>query len=160
MTPVSPGQVIRDPVHLLAFGLGVGLSPVAPGTIGTLFAVGIDLLLRPTGLAVRIGVVVVLFVAGVWLTGESARRLGVHDHPGIVWDEITGYLALMLVVPADWPWIVAGFVAFRAFDILKPWPIRDLDHRIRGGAGIMLDDLLAAVFAAVVLFAIRFLIPG
>lgn len=160
MTPVSPGQVIRDPVHLLAFGLGAGLSPVAPGTIGTLFAVGIDLLLRPTGLAVRTVVVVVLFAVGVWLTGESARRLGSHDHPGIVWDEITGYLALMLVVPADWPWIVAGFAAFRAFDILKPWPIRDLDHRIRGGAGIMLDDLLAAVYAAVVLFAIRFLIPG
>ena len=84
-----------------------------------------------------------------------ARRLGEHDHPGIVWDEIVGFLAMMLVAPTGWSWIAAGFVLFRVFDIFKPWPIRDLDHRIRGGLGIMLDDMLAAAYAAVGLFALQ-----
>lgn len=148
--------VLKDPVHFLAFGFGTGLAPVAPGTAGTLLAVGLDLLLRPTGIVVRATVVVGCLLLGIWLCGESSRRLGVHDHPGIVWDEITGYLALMLIVPPEWPWILAGFLVFRAFDILKPWPIRDLDHRTPGGAGIMLDDLLAAVYGAVVLLAFRY----
>ncbi len=91
------------------------------------------------------------------MTGESARRLGVHDHSGIVWDEIAAFLALALVLPAGWPWLIAGFVAFRVFDIAKPWPIRELDHRLRGGLGIMLDDLMAAVYSAVLLRFINYL---
>jgi phosphatidylglycerophosphatase A len=97
-----------------------------------------------------------MFVAGVWLCGESARRLGAHDHPGIVWDEIVGYLALMLVLPAGWDWALAGFVVFRFFDIVKPWPIRQLDHGVGGGFGIMLDDVMAAAWGALVLLGVKF----
>lgn len=144
-------RLLRDPVHFFALGFGAGLVPVAPGTAGTLVGVLLDPVLRPLGLELRIVAVALMFGAGVWLCGESARRLGTHDHPGIVWDEIVGYLALMLVVPAGWPWAVAGFVVFRFFDIVKPWPIRQLDHGVGGGLGIMLDDVMAAAWGALVL---------
>jgi phosphatidylglycerophosphatase A len=111
----------------------------------------LDPLLRPLGLELRILLVALMFALGVWLCGESARRLGTHDHPAIVWDEIVGYLALMLVMPAGWVAALAGFVVFRFFDILKPWPIRQLDHGVGGGFGIMLDDIMAAVWGALVL---------
>jgi phosphatidylglycerophosphatase A len=147
---LSPG-LLRDPVHFFALGFGAGLVPRAPGTAGTLVAVLLDPLLRPLGLELRIVLVALMFGLGVWLCGESARRLGTHDHPAIVWDEIVGYLALMLVFPAGWAWALAGFVVFRFFDILKPWPIRQLDHGVGGGLGIMLDDMMAAAWGAVVL---------
>lgn len=155
MSALSP-RLLRDPVHFLALGFGTGLAPRAPGTAGTLVGVLLDPLLRPLGLELRILVVALMFGAGVWLCGESARRLGVHDHPAIVWDEIVGYLALMLVVPAGWGWALAGFVAFRFFDIVKPWPIRQLDHGVGGGLGIMVDDVMAAAWGAVVLLGIGF----
>ncbi len=114
----------------------------------------LDPLLRPLGLELRVLVVALMFGAGVWLCGESARRLGAHDHPAIVWDEIVGYLALMLVLPGGWAWAAAGFVVFRFFDILKPWPIRQLDHGVPGGFGIMLDDVVAAAWGALVLLGV------
>ncbi len=157
---VSYKTVLTDPVHFLAFGFGAGLSAIAPGTVGTLVGVGVELAMRPLDLLPRIILVTVLFVTGIWICGESARRLGEHDHPGIVWDEIVGYLMVMFAAPAGWPWILAGFVLFRLFDIVKPWPIRDVDHRLGGGFGIMLDDALAAVYAVVCLLILRFLIPG
>ena len=92
-------------------------------------------------------VTVVVALAGIWICGWSAARLGVHDHPGIVWDEIAGYLVTMTLAPAGLGWLVAGFVLFRVFDILKPWPIGWLDRRVGGGLGIMLDDLVAGIFA-------------
>ena len=152
MTRLAPG-LLRDPVHFLALGFGAGLAPVAPGTFGTLVGVLIDPLLRPLGLELRVLVVVVMGVAGIWICGASARRLGVHDHPGIVWDEIVGYLALMLLLPAGWAWALVGFAVFRLFDIWKPWPIRQLDHAVGGGLGIMLDDIAAAAWGALVLAA-------
>ena len=154
---LSP-RLLLDPVHFFALGFGTGLVPRGPGTAGTLVGVLLDPLLRPLGLEIRIGIVVLMFLIGIWLCGESARRLGVHDHPGIVWDEIVGYLALMLVAPAGWPWALAGFVVFRYFDIAKPWPIRQLDHGLKGGFGIMVDDIMAAVWGALVLLAIMFVL--
>jgi len=151
----SARTVFTDPVHFLAFGFGSGLSPAAPGTAGTAVAVVLELLMRPLDLPLRIAIVVVVCVVGVWICGESARRLDTHDHPGIVWDEFAGYFLTMLFVPAGWPWVVAGFVLFRLFDIIKPWPIRELDHGIGGGLGIMLDDLVAGVFAGLILLASR-----
>ena len=150
---VSARTVFTDPVHFLAFGFGSGLSPVAPGTAGTVVAVGLELLMRPLGLPVRIAIVIAVCVAGVWICGESARRLDAHDHPGIVWDEFAGYFLAMLAAPPGWPWVLAGFVLFRFFDVLKPWPIRELDHGIHGGLGIMLDDLVAGLFAGLILLA-------
>lgn len=159
MTRVSP-QLLRDPVHFLALGFGAGLAPVAPGTAGTLVGVLLDPLLRPLGLELRIVLVASMFLAGIWLCGQSAQRLGVHDHSAIVWDEIVGYLALMLVLPAGWTWALAGFLVFRLFDIWKPWPIRQLDHAVEGGFGIMLDDLAAAAWGALLLLGIMFAAPG
>ena len=153
MKRLAPG-LLRDPVHLLALGFGAGLVPVAPGTAGTVVGVLIDPLLRPLGLELRILVVAVMAVAGIWICGASARRLGVHDHPAIVWDEIVGYLALMLLLPAGWTWALLGFAVFRLFDIWKPWPIRQLDHAVGGGLGIMLDDIAAAAWGALVLAAV------
>jgi len=151
----TASQVLRDPVHFFAFGFGAGLAPRAPGTAGTLVAVPIDLVLRTLDLGPRIGVVIAVCAIGFWICGESARRLGEHDHPGIVWDEIAGYLLTMLAAPPGWLWVVAGFALFRLFDILKPWPIRDLDHGISGGTGIMLDDIVAGLFAGALLLAAR-----
>jgi phosphatidylglycerophosphatase A len=155
---VSARTVFRDPVHFFAFGFGAGLAPWAPGTFGTVVGVLIGLGLTPLSLAQRVLAVAAICAVGVWLCGESARRLGEHDHPGIVWDEIAGYLLAMLVAPPGWPWILAGFCLFRLFDIWKPWPIRELDHSLTGGIGIMLDDLVAGAYAAMVLIALR-LVP-
>ena len=144
-------KVLRDPVNFLAFGFGTGLAPIAPGTVGSLPGVAIAWLSLPLAIEWRLLIGVLLVVAGIWICGQSARRMGVHDHPGIVWDEIAGmYLVLLTVPPSIVLWAL-GFLLFRLFDILKPWPIRDLDHRLRGGTGIMLDDLAAALFAALLL---------
>ncbi|MDH3532548.1 MAG: phosphatidylglycerophosphatase A [Gammaproteobacteria bacterium] len=150
-------RVLTDPVNLLAFGLGAGLAPLAPGTVGSLLGVLLAWIVQDLTLLTQIGGAVFLFVAGIWICGESARRIGVHDHGGIVWDEICGtYVTLLVAPPQIAAWAV-GFLLFRAFDIVKPWPIRDLDHRLGGGLGIMLDDLVAALYAAILLASYRWL---
>lgn len=148
-----PKPSMGKPTHLLAFGFGAGCSPKAPGTMGTLVAVAIYLPLSHLALPVYAAVLGLVIAAGIWLCDSATRDLGVHDHPGIVWDEIAGFLLTMLGAPAGWPWLVAGFVLFRLFDIWKPWPIGWLDRRVGGGLGIMLDDLVAGAFAALCLQA-------
>ncbi len=144
-------KILRDPVNLFAFGLGTGLSPVAPGTAGSLVGLALAWGTAELPITVRILVAVALIVSGIWICGESARRVAQHDHPGIVWDEIAGiYVALLVVPPPLWAWAL-GFGLFRLFDVWKPWPIRDLDHRLKGGLGIMLDDLVAALYTALIL---------
>ncbi|HHH12835.1 MAG TPA: phosphatidylglycerophosphatase A [Thiolapillus brandeum] len=142
---------LKNPVHLLAFGFGSGLAPVAPGTFGTLAAVPLYLAMARLPLAAYLAVLAVVILAGIWICGRTSRDLGVHDHGGIVWDEFAGFLVTMIAAPAGWPWVVAGFLLFRLFDILKPWPIGWLDRRVKGGLGIMLDDLLAGLYGWVVL---------
>jgi phosphatidylglycerophosphatase A len=152
--------LLRDPVHLLAFGFGAGLSPVAPGTFGTLIAAPIIAFVMSFGLMVHLVFALAATLAGVYICGESARRLAVHDHPGIVWDEIAGFAVTMLAAPRERYWLLAGFVLFRFFDIVKPWPIREADHSLRGGVGIMLDDIIAGVFAGAILLGMRQIIPN
>ena len=147
--------LMREPVHLFAFGFGSGLSPWAPGTFGTLIAIPIVLFVMQFGFAVHLGFAIVATLFGIYVCGESARRLGVHDHPGIVWDEITGFAFTMLAAPVDVYWVLAGFALFRLFDIWKPWPIREADHSLPGGLGIMLDDVIAGIFAAAILLGVR-----
>jgi phosphatidylglycerophosphatase A len=149
-----PPRLLLHPLELLATGCGAGLSPWAPGTLGTIVAIPLYLLVRVLSLPYYLVLLVLLFLAGVVICAHAARRLGVHDHPGIVWDEIVGYLVTMTLAPPGWLWIAAGFALFRLFDILKPWPIRWLDRRVHGGFGIMVDDLLAGVFAALLLHAL------
>ncbi len=148
----SPTSLLTNPVHLLAFGFGSGLSPRAPGTMGTLVAVPLYLLMVEY-LAMEGYLVMLLmtFLVGIYLCGKTARDLGVHDHGGIVWDEFVGYWITMLMVPVIWYWVLAGFVLFRIFDILKPFPIGLLDKKVGGGLGIMIDDVVAGVYAAIVL---------
>ena len=143
--------VFSDPVHILAFGLGTGLAPVAPGTVGSLLGVLLAWLVLDLGLIAQLSLAAILVAAGVWICGESARRLGIHDHGGIVWDEIAAMYIVLIFTPATITAWICAFGLFRAFDIVKPWPIRDLDHRLKGGAGIMLDDLVAALYAALLL---------
>jgi phosphatidylglycerophosphatase A len=90
-------------------------------------------------------ITVVIIILGIWICSYSAKKLGVHDHPAIVIDEIAGFLITMFAVPAGWIWMVTGFILFRFFDVLKPWPISWLDKNIKGGAGIMLDDVVAGL---------------
>lgn len=152
-------QVLHSPVLWLAFGFGSGLSPKAPGTMGTLAAIPLYLLLAKLPLMGYALVVLVSFIIGCWLCGEAAKRLGVHDFGGIVWDEFVGYWITMFAAPAGWLWIAVGFVLFRVFDIWKPWPIRVADQQVHGGLGIMLDDVLAGIYAGLALQALAYFVP-
>lgn len=149
---------LKNPIHFLALGFGAGLTPKLPGTAGTVVGVFIYLPLQSLYWLYYLLLVLVLFVVGVWLCGKSAAALAVHDHPGIVWDEIVGYLITMTAAPQGWGWIMLGFCLFRLFDIYKPWPIRWLDRHVSGGFGIMIDDVLAAVFSVVILQLIAYLL--
>lgn len=152
-------EIFASPVHLLAFGFGTGLVPKGPGTAGTLVGIPLFLLLMSLPLAAFAAITAALAIAGCWICGESARQLGVHDYGGIVFDEIVGYLIaaapLLPVLALNRHDLAAGlataFVLFRIFDIWKPWPIGWLDARLHGGIGIMVDDLVAGVFAAATL---------
>ncbi|HEY7772571.1 MAG TPA: phosphatidylglycerophosphatase A [Marinagarivorans sp.] len=140
-------QLLSNPVALLAFGFGSGLAPKAPGTAGTLAALPIFYLLAQLPLYTYIGVTLVAFAIGIYLCGQASKWLGVHDHGGIVWDEFVGMWITMIAAPAGWPWLVVGFLLFRFFDMLKPWPISLADKHIHGGFGIMVDDVFAGVAA-------------
>ncbi|MES9956459.1 MAG: phosphatidylglycerophosphatase A [Sedimenticola sp.] len=147
----QPGPDWTNPVHLLAFGMGSGAAPKAPGTVGTLAAIPIYLGVRHLDSVSYLLLVALMFVIGIWLCGRTSSDLGVHDHGGIVWDEWVGFLLALWLIPPGWVWLLAGFLLFRLFDILKPWPIGWLDRRVSGGFGIMLDDLIAGLFALGVL---------
>lgn len=142
---------LETPTGFLAFGLGAGLSPLAPGTAGTLagMLVALPLGALPTGYA--LAAVAVTFIIGIRICARASRALGVHDHGGIVFDEFVGIWLVLALVPFSWPWWLAAFIAFRVFDIAKPWPIARLDRHVGGGLGIMLDDLVAGLYAAAVL---------
>jgi phosphatidylglycerophosphatase A len=144
-------QILTDPVLFLAFGFGSGLAKKAPGTCGTLAAIPVYLLIAQTGNLTYSLITLAVTIAGIRVCGLAAEKLGEHDFGGIVWDEIAGYLITLWWMPFSWQGVVLGFILFRFFDILKPWPIRIADRRVKGGFGIMLDDVLAAVFANIVL---------
>jgi len=150
-------RLLRDPGHFLALGFGSGLVPKGPGTAGTVVGVGLYWALADCDKPVYFLLVAVLFVLGIPLCSRAATAMGTHDHPAIVWDEIVGYLLTMAFVTPSAAASVIGFIAFRTFDIFKPWPIGYLDRRVPGGAGIMLDDVLAATYAAVFLAFIEYL---
>ena len=138
---------LKDPVVLLAVGFGSGLAPRAPGTAGTVLAVPLYLLMQPLPLVTYLLITTCLFIAGIWICTYAAEKLGVHDHPSIVIDEIVGYLISMIAAPAGWLPVLVGFVLFRFLDALKPWPISWFDRNVNGGLGIMLDDVIAGVIS-------------
>lgn len=148
---LTPKQILSDPVLFLAFGFGSGLAKKAPGTLGTLAAVPVYWLFAQTNIFVYSLLTVAVTITGIRICGLAAQKLGEHDFGGIVWDEIAGYLITMWLVPFTWQAMVLGFLLFRVFDIIKPWPIKWVDQRVEGGFGIMLDDVLAGVFAGFLL---------
>ncbi|NNK97887.1 MAG: phosphatidylglycerophosphatase A [Xanthomonadales bacterium] len=148
---------LGSPAGLLAFGFGSGLSPVAPGTMGTLVAIPFVFALKGLGETGFWIALVLLFLLGVQLCGRVSQKLGVHDHGGIVWDEMVGYWLAVAFVPLQWEWLLVGFLLFRFFDIVKPWPIRQLDKKVSGGFGIMIDDVVAALFAVILMGVFQYL---
>ena len=153
---VTPAFAFAHPAHVVAFGFGAGLVPAAPGTVGTLVAWplgwALGALLSPAAL---VAAAALLFALGVWACGVTGRRLGVADHGAMVWDEIVAFLLVLAVIPRVLDWQAAAFVLFRAFDIAKPWPIRELEKRFGGGFGVMFDDLIAAGYTLLVLATLK-----
>ena len=147
VTNPSFSQLVRSPVLLLAFGFGSGLSPKAPGTMGTVAAIPLWYLLVQLPPQTYVLVVAICAIIGIFICGSSADKLGVHDHGGIVWDEFVGFWVTMAFLPVSYVSVLVGFILFRLFDIFKPWPISWLDKNVGGGLGIMIDDVLAGLAA-------------
>lgn len=147
---------IKNPIHFLALGFGSGLSPVAPGTFGTLAALPLFYLASFASSDVYVALTILISILGIFICDKAAKDAGVHDHGAIVWDEIAGYFVTMLFVPPTLINILLGFVLFRFFDILKPWPISFIDKQVHGGFGIMLDDIIAGGMALLVLQLLLF----
>lgn len=143
----------------IAFGFGSGLLTKAPGTMGTLAAVPVALLVNALGISL-LWFSFLTFWLGVWVCSRVTRALEIEDYGGIVWDEMVGFWLVVAFVPQHWAWYIGAFALFRGFDILKPWPISALEEAFEGGFGIMLDDVLAAVYAILVLTFIRNMIIG
>lgn len=151
---LTPKQILTDPVLFLAFGFGSGLAKKMPGTCGTLATIPLYCLLAQTPFWLYSLLTVAATLIGISLCGIAADKLGEHDFSGIVWDEVAGYLITMWFVTISWQTILVGFVLFRLFDVIKPWPIKWVDQQVHGGLGIMLDDVLAGVFAGLLLWVI------
>lgn len=151
---------MKNPVHFCALGFGSGLIPLMPGTFGSLAAIPLILLFAPAGNVIFITATILSCIAGVYFCGKTATDMGVHDHGSIVWDEVAGMLLTFLFVPLSISTLIAGFVLFRIFDILKPWPIGPVDKTVHGGLGIMLDDILAGIMACVCLHGLIWLVPA
>ena len=139
---------LKNPLHFLALGFGSGLAPKAPGTFGTLAALPLVYLCSVyLPFSFYLLLTVLFSIVGIWICGKTADDMQVHDDSSIVWDEVVGMLITMIAVPLNWQTLLVGFVLFRFFDIVKPWPISYLDKHVHGGFGIMADDILAGVFA-------------
>ena len=151
---------LKNPWHLLATGFGSGLSPFIPGTMGTLAAVPFFLLLAQLPFWAYITVVLISCVIGIKICQVTSEDMKVHDHGSIVWDEFAGFWITMGIVPAlnipltEWKWLLTGFILFRFFDMVKPWPIGWLDKRVHGGLGIMVDDIVAGMMSGIALFLV------
>jgi len=142
--------LLANPQNFLALGAGSGLAPVAPGTFGTLAAIPLLFILPSNPWAYGV-LMVFLFIVGIFLCAGCATYMNTHDHPAIVWDEWVGLFVTMFMVPLTTITVIIGFALFRFFDILKPWPIGVADKKVSGGLGIMVDDVLAGVMAAIVM---------
>lgn len=153
-----PIKLLVNPVHFCSFGFGTGYSPYAPGTLGTVAGVLIYMFIQDLAIIHYLLVTLIFFVSGIMMCGYTTKALEIDDHPAIVWDEVVGYLITMCYAPSGWWWIVAGFVLFRFFDILKPWPVSLADKRIKGGIGIMLDDIIAGIYSLTIMQIIAYIL--
>ena len=146
---------LKNPWHFLATGFGSGLSPIIPGTMGTVAAIPLYLLIAQLPFTVYLLITVVAALIGITICQKTSDDMGVHDHGSIVWDEFVGFWITMAIAPVvSWQWVLAGFVLFRFFDMVKPWPISWLDKHVHGGLGIMIDDILAGFMAMIALWGL------
>lgn len=151
--------LLSHPAYFCALGFGSGLAKKAPGTFGTLAGLPLFLLIAGFDFYTQLAIIAGLFLIGIYFCEKTGQALGVSDHGSIVWDEIVAIMLVLTVTPYQWQWWLAAFLLFRLFDVWKPVPIRQCDARIKGGLGVMLDDLLAAVYAIISLGALQWLSP-
>lgn len=138
---------LANPWHFLGLGFGSGLAPIMPGTFGSLAAVPLLILMSLLTTPIFVVLTILASLVGILICKKTSESMGMHDHGSIVWDEIAGMMVTFLFVPIDIFTLVLGFIFFRFFDILKPWPISFLDKNVHGGFGIMIDDILAGFMA-------------
>jgi phosphatidylglycerophosphatase A len=155
--PPVPEAVWQHPLYFIAFGLGVGAIPFAPGTFGTLMAVPFYLCLSKLPVLAYLIVVALFCAFCMWLCGRISRDTNTQDHPGMCIDEFAGFFVTMIAAPPGFGWLALGFVLFRLFDIWKPWPIRYLDAHVHGGIGMVLDDIVAGLFACAIIQLLAYL---
>lgn len=158
LTKPTLTEILKRPAVFLACGLGSGLIPKAPGTFGTLATIPLFLAMQHLSLLHYLTLTAAFFVLGIWLSAEAIKVFQRDDPSEVVWDEVVGFLITMIAAPDGWPWLVLGFVLFRIFDIWKPWPVSLADQKLHGGLGIMLDDVIAGVYALMVLQIIALLV--
>ena len=143
--------LIAHPAHFFALGFGSGLAPKAPGTFGTLIGLPLFWLISAYTLQTQLIIIAALFIIGIYFCDKTGKALGVSDHGSIVWDEIVAIMLVLTIVPVSVFWWTLAFALFRLFDIWKPFPIRQFDAKLKNGFGVMFDDLLAAMYAILLL---------
>lgn len=146
--------LFKHPAHFLALGFGTGLAPIAPGTVGTVIALPMYWLISGYALTAQLAMIAFAFLVGIYFCEVAGKAIGVSDHSSIVWDEIAAMMLVLTITPMQLEWWLAAFLLFRLFDILKPYPINICDEKIKGGFGVMFDDLLAAIYAIIALKAL------
>lgn len=156
--PPVPREVWRNPLYFIAFGFGSGALPVAPGTFGTIVAIPCYLLLSQLPANAYLIFTVAFIIFSSWLCDYISNRTNTNDHPGMCIDEFAGFFVTMLYAPAGWAWVLLGFILFRIFDILKPWPISYVDKNIHGGFGMVLDDVMAGALSCLIIQLLAMLI--
>ena len=150
--------LLAHPAHFFALGCGSGLAPKAPGTFGTLFAWLSFALFRPYFEELPLlGLLLAAYLAGIWFIDVTGKALGDPDHGSIVWDEIVPFWLVLALCPNGFKWQAAAFLLFRAFDIVKPPPARYFDRHVKNGFGVMADDLFAALYTLITLYAVQHL---
>ena len=154
--PIPP-EVWKNPLYFIAFGFGSGTLPFAPGTFGTLAAVFIYLGIQQLPLFSYLIFVGIFTIFSIWVSDWVSKRIKIHDHPGMCIDEFAGFFVTMINAPQGWGWVLLGFILFRLFDIWKPWPINVIDKRVHGGFGMILDDLVAGLFAMMIIQVIAYI---
>lgn len=149
--PPIPESIWKNPWHFIAFGFGTGALPIAPGTFGTLIAIPFYLFLATFSHTTYIILTIAITIFSIWLCNKVSEEIKVEDHQGMCLDEIVGYLVTMIAAPYGWGWMLTGFLLFRFFDIVKPWPIRQIDNGVKGGLGVILDDVLAGIYSLLII---------
>lgn len=158
----TAGFMLAHPARFIALGFGTGLSPFAPGTVGTLLGFPVywiaSDLLAPHGPLASLALIAAMFALGVWACARTGRDLGIADHSGMNWDEIVAFQLVLMLTPPGWQWQALAFFGFRFFDVVKPPPIRQIDARVKGGFGVMLDDVFAAFYTLLAMAVVKALL--